>query len=248
MAAPPPRTPGGDRAASPHGAGSRTARLRYRGELHRLPSIARPGYPPLVGGARRSAIDGPASSSSGPRRRTGDRWRRVLEAWFRARGRGPTSRRDRPARGRVGVEPDRRVAARPAVALGECLARGPAVVLVAAGPRPAGGPRDGRDPRARPSARVRSRPAASGRSSRPPAGSRRCGAAGCATTRSSCTARSTASSGGPVRASKASRRGRSSPAGRRRARPPRLDERLPDGPQARRRRLGQRSPGRCGPA
>ena len=95
----------------------------------------------------------------------------LLEAWFKPRARAAIDRDIARHATALGVTPIVDRHPRSADPLGECVAKGPAVVLVAAHPGTARGPRDRRDPRAGAPARLRARSVVLGPGRLAPAGS-----------------------------------------------------------------------------
>ncbi len=132
------------------------ATIRFRGELHLLRIVAAPT------GRRRSTVareGGDAGDELVVRLAPSDRRpiAAVLDAWFRERARvliDAEIARHAPALGR---QAGGRLRSRSAQPLGQRVASRTAQLLVAAHPGTAGGPRDGRHPRARPSPRLRPR-------------------------------------------------------------------------------------------
>ena len=134
------------------------ATIRFRGDLHRLRLVpARPGL-------RRSTVErigGPDEDEIVVHVAPADRRSiaAVLEAWLKPVRPDGHRTRDPASRGRAPGHPGRGQHPRPADALGERLAAGPPGLLLAPDPGPARGAGDGRHPRARAPARVRSRAA-----------------------------------------------------------------------------------------
>ena len=132
--------------------------IRFRGDLHRLRLVA------ARTGARRSRVErigGTDEDEIVVHVAPADRrpMAAVLEAWLKPRARAAIERDIARHAGPLGVSARGGQHPRPADALGERVARGPAGVLVAAHPRPTRGARDGRRPRAGPPAGVRPRAA-----------------------------------------------------------------------------------------
>ena len=146
------------------------AQIRFRGDLHRLRiEPARPG-------ARRSSVErigGLFEDELVIRHATRDA--RTTEVLLTCLPEAPGTRRDRtrdrPSCTRPRRHPGCGHRPRPAHAMGERVATGPARLFVAACPRPAGSSRNGRDPRAGTPARLRARPALLGGRRLAPTGS-----------------------------------------------------------------------------
>ena len=167
----------------------------FRGELHAVRVV--PAVSGLTRSRRRPPARDPRAHRPPGRARPAVRTPRSSRRWLRVEARddldAAIARHAEP----LGVEPTRRHAARSADALGERVPDRSVVVLVAAGPGPARGPRVGRRPRARPPARVRARPALLGARRDPPCPTTGPGGAGCTTTPSSSTGRSASSAARP---------------------------------------------------